>query len=179
MTARRHTASLAAALMSVALLAGCGGSDGDPQIKPTTAAPSATVAADPDGYTPEQREVADVVTKWNKAAFSVTTDQVGPAIEPYVTPDVLNGVVASESKQKPGAYLGEVILDVKDVTVSGDTATVTACQDGSQAYRVAKGETEAAVGDPLVGASQLTVTLVKQDGTWLISRPEGKQVRSC
>lgn len=180
MTARRHATYLAATLLAASLLTGCGGSDDDPEIKPTSGTPSSAPAvAGADGLTPEQREVADVVTRWNKAGFSVDTDEVGAAIEPYVTPEVLQGVTDAESRQKPGSYLGTVGLDVTSVTISGDTATVKACQDGSQVYRVAKGETEAGVGDPLVGTSQLTVTLVRQEDKWLISRPEGKQVRTC
>lgn len=180
MTTRRHAGWLATTLLAASLLGACGGSDDEPTIKPVDDVPSATSAApDADGFTPEQREVADAVQKWNKTVFSVTTDAIGPAIEGLVTQRVLDGVVAAEADQKPGQYLGAVTLAVTEVTVSGDTATVEGCRDGSQAYRVKKGDTQAGVGSSRVGTTQLTIGLVRQGGTWLIDDPKGKQVATC
>ncbi len=178
MTATRRAGIIVAALCATTILTGCGGSDSDPVIKPTSDSASAATP-DPDGYSPDQREVADVVTSWNSAAFAADTDEVGQAIGSLVTPDVLKGVLAAEAQQKPGSYVGDVTIDVQSVTVDGEAATVKACQDGSQAYRVTKGETEAGEGDPLVGATQLTIALVRQDGRWLISEPKGEPVPSC
>jgi len=180
MTVKRHAGWLATALLTVSLLGACGGSDDEPTVKPTSDAPAATSAApDPDGFTPEQREVADAVQKWNAAVFSGTTDTIGTTLQGIATQKVIDGVTAAEADLEPAEYLGDVTLDVTTVTVTGDAATVEGCRDGSKATRVKKGETEAGVGDSTVGTAKLTVGLVRQDGAWLIDDPRAEPVATC
>lgn len=185
MTARRTTAWLATTLLATTLLAACGGSDDDPAIKPMTDKPSAaatTTAADPDGFTPEQREVADAVEAYSKAFFGRGTDPVGPAVEDLVTPKVLDALVPAETKAVEDAglqYIGTVTVDPASVTIDGDTAVFKGCSDGSQAFVVKKGETAPGVGSRSVGITRMTYGLVRQGDTWLIDEPRAERVTAC
>jgi hypothetical protein len=183
MTVRRHSMWAVTTLLAATLLAACGGSDDDPAIKPVTGTPSATAtSADPDGLTPEQREVADAVQAYVSAFFGRGTTPVGTAVGDLITAKLRDGLVPAETKAVDDAglqYIGTPVLDPEDVTIKGDTATYTGCNDGSQVFTVKKGETTAGVGSRNVGITRITYKLVRQDGRWLVDEPRGEQVQSC
>jgi hypothetical protein len=174
---KRLISLMVALIIGVSVLSACGGSD-EPD-KPT-AKPTAT--QDPDGFTPEQREVADAVEAYNKAFFGRGSLPVEPAIQKFVTKRLLDQVGPAESKavDKAGLqYIGTVKLIPKDVTIKGDKATFKGCQDGSKAFVVKKGEKSAGVGSRPVGTTQLTIGLVREDGTWLVDDPQGEAAETC
>jgi hypothetical protein len=184
MTARRHAAWLAATLLAASLLGACGGSDDDPAIKPVTDTASASAtSADPDGLTPEQREVADAVQAYTKAFYGRGTESVADAAAEYVTPDLIDFLRAGEKQILQDGkfqYLGEAIVRPEEVTISGDTAVFKGCSDGTQAAIVPVGETKVkGKGARIIGYSKLTYGLARSDGRWLISDPKGEPVSSC
>lgn len=179
MSGRRLISLLVVLIIGAAALSACGGSD-EPDDKPTSPATSAT--PDPDGFTPEQREVADAVEAYNDAFFGRGTTPVETAIKDLVTKDLLGKMGPAESKavDKAGLqYIGTVKLDPENVTIKGDKATYTGCQDGSEAFVVKKGEKSAGPGTRPVGSSELTVRVIREDGRWLVDFPKGEAVDTC
>jgi hypothetical protein len=177
MSARRHGTWLVTTLLAISLTGACGGSDDEPTIKPTTDAPSAAAtAADPDGYSPDQRAVADVVQAYNQAAFGPGDVPVETAIKDLVTPEVLAGV---QSAGGDATYSGVPTLTISAIRVSGDTATLEGCRDGARIYSLKKGQTQPGVGSKPVGITQLTFGLTRSDDRWVIADPRGEQVDKC
>ena len=177
----RFAALTAASLCTVTLLAGCGGSDEEPLVKPTSDASSSAVT-DPDGFTPEQREVADAVQAYSDAFFGRGADPVETAVGDLITPGLRDGLVPAETKAIDDAglqYIGDAVVAPGSVTIDGDTATYKGCSDASEVYVVKAGETTAGVGSRNVGVTRITYTLVRQDGRWLIDEPRGEQVPAC
>ncbi|MCL3818868.1 nuclear transport factor 2 family protein [Aeromicrobium wangtongii] len=182
MATRRHAQWLATTVLTVSLLAACGGSDDEPVIKPTGQETSAAAAPDPDGLSPEQREAFDAVVAYSTAVVGRGSEPVAPLIEDLVTPEVFDFIVPAETENVDQAgrqYIGTVKLTPTSVTVQGDTATVKGCQDGSAAYIVKKGDTQPGVGSRNLGSSRLDFRLVRENGRWLISQPESTPVKSC
>lgn len=182
MTVTRCVRIVVAAVFATTMLAGCSGSDDEPLVKPTSDTTTSAAATDPDGFTAEQREVADAVQTYVTAFFGRGASPVQPAIAGMVTNDLLAKIVPAETKAIDDAglqYIGEVTLDPQKVTIDGDTATFEGCRGGGSAAVVKKGETSAGVGSRLVTTSQLTYGLVRVDGTWLINDPRGERVATC
>lgn len=183
MTAKRHIGRIAAALLTASLLTACGGSEDEPLVKPTTDAPTTTAPpVDDDGFTPEQRELADQVTAYFTGVVGRGSSPVDPIIRDLVTPDLLAQVSASEKKSVDDAglqYLGEAQIDVTEVTITGDTATVEGCNNSSKALLVKKGQKKAGAGSQLLGYSTMTVGLVREDDRWLIDSPRLETVNRC
>lgn len=184
MTAERQTRWLVAALLAMSLLAACGGSDDEPVVKPTSDAPTSATSApvDADGFTPEQREVADAVVAYTNAVVGRGPGPVEPAIKDLVTPDVLDFISKADDENIVQAglqYIGTMTVTPTAVTIDGDTARVQGCQDGSRVAIVKKGETQAGEGSTLLGSSTIDYGLVREDGAWLISDPKSTPVTSC
>jgi hypothetical protein len=186
MTTTRHARLLAATLLAACLLGACGSSDDKPTIKPTSDAPSSQAAPatpDPDGFSPEQREVADVVQSYTTAIYGRGEAALEPAaLQPLVTTDLLDTIVSSEKEavDDPGLhYVGDVTLSSDSVTIDGDTATFKGCLDGGSAFLAEKGETAAGPESTTVGITDVTITLVRDSARWVISDPQGEEVSSC
>lgn len=165
-------------MIGVSVLSACGGSD-DPVDQPTA---KPTVSRDANGFTPQQREVADAVKTYSKAFFGRGTSPVEPAIKKYVTKRLLDKLGPAESKavDKAGLqYIGSVKLIPKQVTINGDKATFEGCQDGSRAFVVKKGEKTAGVGSHAVITSQLKIGMVRSHGMWLVDDPRGTATQAC
>lgn len=181
MTATRYAAWLTTAVLTASLLGGCGGSD-EPTIKPTSDAPSASASPDADGFTPEQREVIDAVEAYEAAIVGRGPGPVEPAIRDLVTPDVLDFIGKADQENIVDAglqYIGTMTITPTRVTIDGDTARVEACEDGSRAAIVKKGETKAGAGSQILGFAKINFGLRKQDGAWRISDPASETVTSC
>jgi hypothetical protein len=184
MTVKRQVGWLATTLLTVSLLGACGGSDDDPAIKPVTDAPSSTAtAADPDGFTPAQREVADAVQAYTKAFYGRGTESVADAAAQFVTPDLIDFLRAGEKQILDDGkfqYLGEAVVRPEEVTISGDTAEFRGCSDGSQAAIVPVGETKVkGRGARIIGYTKLSYGLIRSGDRWLVSDPKGEPVASC
>jgi hypothetical protein len=187
MSARRHATWLVGTTLSACLLGACsgggGGSDDALDIKPTSDAPSTPAPSeDADGLTPEQRAAADTVVGYFTAISGRGSSPVGPAIQDLTTPQVYDGVVASETKlvdDEGLAYIGTPAITTDEVTIDGDEAVVTGCNNSSGVFLVKKGEKAAGVGSRSLGYSQLTVDLVRDGDAWRVDRPLLEQVASC
>lgn len=181
MTARRRVGIIVGAICTATILTGCGGSDSDPLVKPTSDA-TTSAAADPDGFTAEQRAIADRVTTYFTGVAARGTSPVEPVIQDLVTPELLATIVAGEQKNVEGKglqHLGEATVDVDKVTIEGDTATVEGCYDGSQAYLVKKGEDTPGSGSQVLGYSTMSITMVRSGDNWLISQPLLEPAEGC
>ncbi|MCD9198447.1 hypothetical protein [Aeromicrobium wangtongii] len=176
MTSRRPARWIATAVLAVSALTACGSSDDEPTIKPTSDAPTASAASDPDGYTAEQRAVVDVVQAYNQAGFGSGDLPISTAIADLATPEVLDAV---KSAGDDARYSGVPSLTISTVTVSGDTATVKGCRDGSRVFTLKKGQAQPGVGSKPVGVTDLTIGLERMDDRWVISDPRGEQVEKC
>lgn len=187
MTTRYRTSLLAVTLLSVSWLAGCGGSDSDPAAEPsvvrTSATPVASATPDPDGLTPEQREVVDVVQAYSAAFYNRGTESVTDAAAQFVTPDLIDFLRDGEKQILQDGkfqYLGSAVIRPDRVTIDGDTATFRGCSDASKAAIVPVGETRVtAPGARVIGYTELTWGLVRTNGRWLVSDPKGQPVASC
>lgn len=170
------------------LLGACGGADEKAATEPsatstagTSTAPTSTATPDPDGFSPEQREVADAVDAYTQAFFGRGANPVRPALEGLVTKKVLDALVPAETKAIDSAglqYIGDVTIDAKTVTIDKDTATFTGCRD-SRAFVVKKGETTPGTGSRKVESSTMTFKLVRRGDRWLIDEPRGDPVNAC
>ncbi|MET0931878.1 MAG: hypothetical protein ABWX74_20355 [Aeromicrobium sp.] len=172
------------ALLALSLLTACSGSsDDEPTIKPTSDAPSTAAAPpDPDGLTPEQREVVDAVEAYGAAIIGRGNAPIGPVIKDLVTQDVYDFIVPAETENVEDAglqYIGQTTLTPTKVTITGDTATVQGCDDGSAAFLVKKGETSAGVGSQPVSTTKINFGLVREGDRWIISDPESTVVSAC
>lgn len=173
----RLVTSAIAAVVSVTALAACssGGAESAPE-------PDITIDGGPGTFTPEEQQVVDAVEDYYIAFLTRGGAGVESAVEGRVTDDLAAKLIPGEKKAVDDAdlaYIGEPQLDPENVTIDGDTAEFTGCQDNSGVFVVPAGETTAGVGSRSLGISDLSIELVREGDQWLIDQPSGERANAC
>ncbi len=174
---RRNVTSAIAAMIAATALAACSGGDDE-----AASEPEITIDGGPGTFTPEEQEVVDAVEEYYVAFLTRGDAGVESAVEGRVTDDLAAQLIPGEKKAIEDAdlaYIGEPTLDPEAVTIDGDEATFTGCQDNTGVFVVPAGETTAGVGSRSLGISDLSIELVREGGQWLIDQPSGERADAC
>lgn len=173
----RIVTSAVVTVMSAVALGACSSqeatSEPDPEI---------SIDGGPGTFTPEEQEVVDAVEGYFEAFLTRGETGVAAALDGRLTDQLAADLVPAEKKLVDDAdlwYIGEPLLDPEGVTIDGDAATFTGCQDAAEVFLVPVGEETAGVGSKSLGYSDLTVELVREDGRWLIDTPRRKDADAC
>ncbi|AWB92769.1 hypothetical protein [Aeromicrobium chenweiae] len=165
--------------LTLLLLGGCGSDE--PSAASTSGTPT-SAAADPDGLTPEQREVVDAAEAYTDAIVGRGAQPLGPVIKDLVTKEVYDFIVPADTKALEDAglqYVGQVTIKPSSVTITGDKALVKGCQDSSEAFMVAKGRTAPDAEAKPLPSTRISFGLVRRDGRWIVSDPEAADAKAC
>lgn len=177
MTLRRWIAAAAV----VVALGTCASDGAEPAVPPFTPpasaalTPSEPIAPDPTGSLPAQeREVAAAYL-----AYLAAVDQLlagGPPdaarLADVATPEEALRIATNSVPLKSAGQVvvgATVVLEVAQVSLDGNSATVQACVDGGGLSVVAADAT-ATAGSSSVPASTALVDLVRHDGVWRVGR---------
>lgn len=149
-------------------LAGCGGSDEPTDVTPT----QAEATADADGFTPDEREVADAAAAYYALINDFQGGDKTVDFESVLTADEAATVApligAAFKSQKT---LGESVYRPTDVTIDGDTASAVGCLDSSGTIKVPSNTPEDAITlpDPKGEGIVTTLPLTKTADGWRVS----------
>lgn len=167
---------IAASILAGTLLSGCGSDDPGPT-------PEIAIGTSSDSpFTAEQQEVVEAGKAFYGAIYSRGTKDVEQAIEGRVTDELAAQLAPDERAFVEGAglkYFGSPQLKPDTVKVDGDTATLTGCLDGADAFLIRQDDDAPGIGSKTIGSLELTIKLVRQDDRWLVDNPIGEQVDSC
>lgn len=170
----RHRRNTVGAVAAVTLmLAGgtaCGTDDGDSEIQPTGATETAPS---------EDEAVEESVKGYFDAVYDRGDRSFEEAMGEVVVPSILDTLVSDHKKRTRDdelVWTGSYTLTTDSVTVSGEEAEYRGCLDASEVQLVTResaesGEITESFGSG--GVTELTYTLERVDGAWLVAEPRG------